>query len=605
MKPGQGQFQRNYMYLYDLPKDQVSSIKIAEAFRKQCDGVIEQRPQIRRDFFRPFYSAIVNIPDQVLYKKACDEMRYFEIDGDEPGKRFQCRALPFDNSLLGSNKEKLATNNVFYKAPEGVELNYKDLETKFSEFGKIKSLKISLNSDHSQKGFAYICFENQDGALKATLGDNNVKQFEQKDNRQIIGKLVNNLYFKNIPAEMKEEDVKGIFAPFGHIKSLVLFQNEIGQFGFVCFDDPNNKDKLYGPDCVNKALDSLLNRDMGNGLKLYVRQALSKSQREQEKLMDTIRYKSSKKRVNLYVKNFPNNWTEEDLTNVFSDGGKREIENVRLEKGATGNSYAFVCFKQPDACAAAKTALSNQTFDGKVLIINNYEIKEIRAIQMAELKDKTDWEKYRQQQTGGFQWNDLTSQPHLTQIIQQLLTLMQQNDQVNHRQGGDRRMNNQGGQQNRRPYNNQQRQQYQGGQQQQQMGQQPGMPQQQPNMPRPMPGMPQQPQMPQQPGMPQQPPQAAPQQMRPQASGPGATYVVAAGKILPSVSERNPYLKEQVGHLIYDFVQGIIGVEKAPKITGMLIELPVAQIKEYLSSFEGLEMKVREANNLLDQEGQQ
>jgi len=392
-------------------------------------------------------------------------MRYFEIDGDEPGKRFQCRALPFDNSLLGSNKEKLATNNVFYKAPEGVELNYTDLETKFKEFGKIKSLKISLNPNHTQKGFAYICFENQDGAVQATLGDNNVKQFEQKDNRQIIGKLVNNLYFKNIPAEMKEEDVKNIFLPFGTIKSLVLFSNEIGQFGFVCFDDPNNKDKLYGPKCVNDALEALLNRDMGNGLKLYVRQALSKSQREQEKLMDTIRYKSSKKRVNLYVKNFPNNWTEEDLTNVFSDGGKREIENVRLEKGATGNSYAFVCFKQPDACAAAKTALSNQTFDGKVLIINNYEIKEIRAIQMAELKDKTDWEKYRQQQTGGFQWNDLTSQPHLTQIIQQLLTLMQQNDQINHRGGGDRRMNNQ--QQNRRQYNNPQRQQYQGGQQQQ------------------------------------------------------------------------------------------------------------------------------------------
>lgn len=286
--------------------------------------------------------------------------------------------------------------------------------------------------------------------MKATSGLENVKQFEQKDNRQIIGKLVNNLYFKNIPAEMKEEDVRAIFSPFGEIKSLIMFQNEIGQFGFVCYDDPNNKDKMYGPECVNKALEALLNRDMGNGLKLYVRQALSKSQREQEKLMDTIRYKSSKKRVNLYVKNFPNNWTEEDLTNVFSDGGKREIENVRLEKGATGNSYAFVCFKQPDACAAAKTALSNQTFDGKVLIINNYEIKEIRAIQMAELKDKTDWEKYRQQQTGGFQWNDLTSQPHLTQIIQQLLTLMQtQNDQG---QRGGGRPNQQ---QNRRPYNNQ------------------------------------------------------------------------------------------------------------------------------------------------------
>jgi len=73
-----------------------------------------------------------------------------------------------------------------------------------------------------------------------------------------------------------------------------------------------------------------------------------------------------------------------------------------LEKGPTGNQYAFVCYKQPDACAQAKQTLSNQVYDGKVLIINNYEIKEIRKIQMDELKDKTDFEKYRQQQTGGF-----------------------------------------------------------------------------------------------------------------------------------------------------------------------------------------------------------
>jgi RNA recognition motif-containing protein len=258
-----------------------------------------------------------------------------------------------------------------------------------------------------------------------------------------MGQLVNNLYFKNIPVDMKEEDVRAIFSPFGNIKSLVMFSNDMGQYGFVGYDDPKGADKLYGPDCVNKALENLLNRDMGNGLKLYVRQALTKQQRQQEKLADTIRYKSSKKRVNLYVKNFPNNWTEQELQDVFSDNGKREIENVRLEKGATGNSYAFVCFKQPDACAAAKAALQNQTFDGKVLIINNYEIKEIRAMQMAELKDKTDWEKYRQQQAGGFQWNDLTSQPHLTQIIQQLLQLMQQNDQMNPRQGNPRMNNHQ------------------------------------------------------------------------------------------------------------------------------------------------------------------
>jgi len=40
---------------------------------------------------------------------------------------------------------------------------------------------------------------------------------------------------------------------------------------------------------------------MGNSIKLYVRQAMKKQDREKE----TLRFKTSKKRCNLYVKNFP------------------------------------------------------------------------------------------------------------------------------------------------------------------------------------------------------------------------------------------------------------------------------------------------------------
>ncbi len=127
----------------------------------------------------------------------------------------------------------------------------------------------------------------------------------------------------------------------------------------------------------------------------------------------------------------------------------------------------------------------------------------------------------------------------------------------------------------------------------------PGMPQ--PGMPQP--GMPQPGGMPQQPGMPQRPMQPGPPQPPMQQAGPAANYQQQAFKLLPAVQEKNPYLKEQVGHLIYEFVQGIIGVEKAPKIAGMLIELPVAQIKEYLTSYEALQVKVNEANNLLQHEG--
>lgn len=66
---------------------------------------------------------------------------------------------------------------------------------------------------------------------------------------------------------------------------------------------------------------------------------------------------------------------------------------------------------------------------------------------------------------------------------------------------------------------------------------------------------------------------------------PEQKYQFAANKLLPSAVERNPHLKEQVGNLIFDYVQMIVGTEKAPKITGMLIELPVQQIKQLLTSW--------------------
>jgi hypothetical protein len=102
--------------------------------------------------------------------------------------------------------------------------------------------------------------------------------------------------------------------------------------------------------------------------------------------------------------------------------------------------------------------------------------------------------------------------------------------------------------------------------------------------------MPQQPMMQQQQQIPGQPAQ----QLTPQQK-----YQQQALSIMPSVQERNPYMKEQVGHLIFDYVQMIAGQDKAPKITGMLIELPIPQIKQYLQSFEGLQMRVEEATTLL------
>ena len=90
-----------------------------------------------------------------------------------------------------------------------------------------------------------------------------------------------------------------------------------------------------------------------------------------------IRFKASKRRCNLYVKNFSINYEKEDIVNLFKQYG--EIENVRLNQ-INGSAFALVCFKEPNDAASAKQNLHNYQVGDRFLVINYYEIKEIRKI---------------------------------------------------------------------------------------------------------------------------------------------------------------------------------------------------------------------------------
>ena len=250
-------------------------------------------------------------------------------------------------------------------------------------------------------------------------------------------------------------------------------------------------------------------------------------------------------------------------------------------------------------------------------------------LQNEQAKDKADWEKYQAQQTGGFQWNELTNLPNLSQILTTLMQVIhaheQQNAQTNQQErnmykGGERRRGPGGHQrphgQHHGGFNQNQGQHMQGGapmgqMNQQQMMQMQGMGGGMPQPPQPagmpqgrMPGQPMPPQMlphggpvgmPPQPGMPA-PPAAQGQMM----GGVKGAYMASAQKILPAIVERNPNYSEQAGQVIYDYIEKLVGPETAPKITGMLIELPIHQIRAYLSSYDALVAKVNEAREHLD-----
>lgn len=171
-----------------------------------------------------------------------------------------------------------------------------------------------------------------------------------------------------------------------------------GFFAFICYESDDKSNRQYGPECAERAVCELHNAEEVNGIKLekrlYVKEALPAAEREAERKRDTIKYKNSKKRCNLYVKGFPEEITEEQLKQVFEAHG--EVESVRLHPVDKARKHsAFVCFKKPDEASSAKEKLHGSAMGGRTLIINHYEIKEIRQLQNEAIKDKHDFQQFR------------------------------------------------------------------------------------------------------------------------------------------------------------------------------------------------------------------
>lgn len=79
------------------------------------------------------------------------------------------------------------------------------------------------------------------------------------------------------------------------------------------------------------------------------------------------------------------------------------------------------------------------------------------------------------------------------------------------------------------------------------------------------------------------------------------TYNQQGFALIPAMVPQNPKYKQFVGEFIYEYVEKFVGEERAPKITGMLIDLPLEEIKAFLYDFSKLHQKVGEAVAILTQ----
>lgn len=149
-----------------------------------------------------------------------------------------------------------------------------------------------------------------------------------------------NLIVNYLPQQMTDEEFEDLFKKFGSMKSCKIVRNRVSGysygFGFVDFESHEQAlkaiDDLNGHELENKKIKVAFARPAGQDIK----------------------------QANLYIKNVPNDWTQEDVKKVFEPYGN--IIQVRVL--GNGRGVAFVLFDLRKQAEDALEALNNVQVDG-------------------------------------------------------------------------------------------------------------------------------------------------------------------------------------------------------------------------------------------------
>ena len=216
---------------------------------------------------------------------------------------------------------------------------------------------IKIAKDHITResfGYAFIGFKNKVKAEQA-LQNLNYSRLCQKTlriswyNREpnnFRNHPENNIFVKNINKEITPREFDEYFKKFGNIISAKIAEDEEGEsmgYGFVLYDNEESAKKAI-EECHGK---------IWKNKKIFVCQFQKNRPRK------PLRYN------NLYVRNIPKNWSEDDVKNYFSKFG--EISSMLVKspdpeklnknlpeekrKNILEHKYAFVCYKSLDGPA--------------------------------------------------------------------------------------------------------------------------------------------------------------------------------------------------------------------------------------------------------------
>jgi polyadenylate-binding protein len=157
--------------------------------------------------------------------------------------------------------------------------------------------------------------------------------WHEKENLKRYGNQAN-LFVKNIPTNVKPREFYEKFLTYGEIVSAKLCEDDEGNslgYGYVSYQDVNSAEQAI----------SNLDGKIVWGSELEVKRFQKKNERLSNLTVNR----------NLYIKNLPTNFSNEDLKNLFGSFGTIEWSKVLVDKN--GRTFAILSFTSEESTQKA------------------------------------------------------------------------------------------------------------------------------------------------------------------------------------------------------------------------------------------------------------
>lgn len=262
---------------------------------------------------------------------------------------------------------------------------------RFSTAGPVLSIRVCRDVvTRRSLGYAYVNFQQPADAERAldTMNFDPIKNYpmrimwSQRD-PSLRRSGVGNIFIKSLDKSIDNKALYDTFSAFGNILSCKVVLDEEGQskgFGFVHFETQESADMA-----ISKVNGMLL-----NDKKVYVGKFISR--KERMKGLGPISF------TNVFIKNFGDDFTSEQLDEAFKVFGTIESAVVMVDDKGKGRGFGFVSFMSPEAASMAVEKMNGKMLNGHAIYVSRAQKKKERQMELHRRYEAEKMERYNKYQ---------------------------------------------------------------------------------------------------------------------------------------------------------------------------------------------------------------